>query len=91
MNFNNRNPFTLQFLHLSIYILNGFFYNMQLVNYLDLLKRHMGTVDFGLQLYVSATTSLVGYTDVDWAAKRQHTLSRSSTEAEYRGVANVVV
>ncbi|GJX43593.1 ribonuclease H-like domain-containing protein [Tanacetum coccineum] len=73
-----------------------------------------GTVDFGLQLYASATTSLVGYTDADWAgcpstrrstsgyyvflgdnllswaAKRQHTLSRSSAEAEYRGVANVV-
>ncbi|GJS31989.1 ribonuclease H-like domain-containing protein [Tanacetum coccineum] len=73
-----------------------------------------GTVDFGLQLYVSATTSLVGYTDADWAgcpstrrltlgycvflgdnllswsAKHQHTLSRSSVEAEYRGVANVV-
>ncbi|GKC47844.1 ribonuclease H-like domain-containing protein [Tanacetum coccineum] len=26
-----------------------------------------GTVDFGLHLYVSATTSLVGYTDADWA------------------------
>ncbi|GJT13592.1 ribonuclease H-like domain-containing protein [Tanacetum coccineum] len=63
----------------------------------------------------SVTTSLVGYTDADWAgcpsthrstsgycvflgdnllswsAKRQHTLSRSSVEAEYRGVANVVV
>ncbi|GJW01842.1 ribonuclease H-like domain-containing protein [Tanacetum coccineum] len=25
-----------------------------------------------------------------WSAKRQHTLSRSSAEAEYRGVANVV-
>ncbi|GJR59577.1 ribonuclease H-like domain-containing protein [Tanacetum coccineum] len=26
-----------------------------------------GIVDFGLQLYASATTSLVGYTDADWA------------------------
>ncbi|GKB32433.1 ribonuclease H-like domain-containing protein [Tanacetum coccineum] len=26
-----------------------------------------GTMDFGLQLYVFATASLVGYTDVDWA------------------------
>ncbi|GKC95999.1 ribonuclease H-like domain-containing protein, partial [Tanacetum coccineum] len=28
---------------------------------------------------------------LSWSAKRQHTLSRSSAEAEYRGVANVVV
>ncbi|GKA05103.1 ribonuclease H-like domain-containing protein [Tanacetum coccineum] len=59
-------------------------------------------------------SSLVGYTDADWAgypftrkstlgyyvflgdnllswsAKRQHTLSRSSAEAEYRGFANVI-
>ncbi|GJS79440.1 ribonuclease H-like domain-containing protein [Tanacetum coccineum] len=82
------------------------------------LKRIMryvqGTLDLGLHLYASATTSLVGYTDADWAgcpstrrstsgycvflgdnllswsAKRQHTISRSSAEAEYRGVANVV-
>ncbi|GJZ61983.1 ribonuclease H-like domain-containing protein [Tanacetum coccineum] len=80
-----------------------------------ILRYVRGTVDFGLQLYAFATTSLVGYTDADWAgcpftrrstsgyydflgdnllswsAKRQHTISRSSTEAEYRGVANVVV
>ncbi|GJY54443.1 ribonuclease H-like domain-containing protein [Tanacetum coccineum] len=73
-----------------------------------------GTLELGLQLYASTTTSLVGYTDADWAgcpstsrstsdycvflgdnllswsAKRQHTISRSSAEAEYQGVANVV-
>ncbi|GKC25497.1 ribonuclease H-like domain-containing protein [Tanacetum coccineum] len=72
------------------------------------------TLDLGLDLYASSTTSLGGYFDADWAgclstrmstlgycvflgdnllswsAKRQHTLSRSGTEAEYRGVANVV-
>ncbi|GJY17036.1 ribonuclease H-like domain-containing protein [Tanacetum coccineum] len=79
-----------------------------------ILRYVQGTVDFGLQLYVSATTSLVGYTDADgagfpstrmytlgycvflgdnllsWSTKRQHTPSRSSVEAEYRGVANVI-
>ncbi|GKC75765.1 ribonuclease H-like domain-containing protein [Tanacetum coccineum] len=79
-----------------------------------ILRYVRGTVDFGLKLYVSATTSLVGYTDADWAgcpsirrstsgysvfmgdntlswsAKQQHTISRSSVEAEYRGVANIV-
>ncbi|GJU91579.1 ribonuclease H-like domain-containing protein [Tanacetum coccineum] len=38
------------------------------------------------QLYDSATTSLVGYTDADWASCP----STRSAEAEYRGVANVV-
>ncbi|GKF45671.1 ribonuclease H-like domain-containing protein, partial [Tanacetum coccineum] len=56
-----------------------------------ILRYVRGTIDFGLQLYVSTTTSLVGYTNIDWAAKRQHTLSRSSAEVEYRGVANVAV
>ncbi|GJY89938.1 ribonuclease H-like domain-containing protein [Tanacetum coccineum] len=79
-----------------------------------ILRYVQWTVDFGLQLYASATTSLVGYTDADWAgcpstrrstsgyyvflddnllswsAKHQHTLSRSSAEADNRGVANVV-
>ncbi|GKC27532.1 ribonuclease H-like domain-containing protein [Tanacetum coccineum] len=79
-----------------------------------ILRYVQGTLDLGLHLYAFSTTSLVGYTDADWAGcpstrrstsgycvflgdnllswsvKRQHTLSRSSAEAEYRGVANVV-
>ncbi|GJS42738.1 hybrid signal transduction histidine kinase M [Tanacetum coccineum] len=79
-----------------------------------ILRYVRGTLDFGFHLYASATTSLVGYTDADWAGcpttrrptsgycvflgdnllswsfKRQHTISRSSAEAEYQGVANVV-
>ncbi|GJS69000.1 ribonuclease H-like domain-containing protein [Tanacetum coccineum] len=45
-----------------------------------------GTLDFGLQLYASIT----GDNLLSWSVKRQHTLSRSSAEAEYRCVANVV-
>nr|GEW66364.1 hypothetical protein [Tanacetum cinerariifolium] len=36
----------------------------------------------------STTSQLIAYSDADWA--RVDTLSRSSVEAEYRGVANVV-
>ena len=73
-----------------------------------------GTIDHGLHLYPSSTSTLVSYTDADWgecpntrrstsgycvflgdnliswSAKRQATLSRSSAEDKYRGVANVV-
>ncbi|GJW02424.1 ribonuclease H-like domain-containing protein [Tanacetum coccineum] len=73
-----------------------------------------GTLEFGLQLCVSSESSLVAYSNADWAgrpatrrstsgycvflgnnilswsSKRQPTLSRSSVEDEYRGVANVV-
>ncbi|GJU08714.1 ribonuclease H-like domain-containing protein [Tanacetum coccineum] len=78
------------------------------------LRYVYSTLDFGLQLYASCTSSLVAYTDADWAScpfnrrstsgccvlfrdnilscssKWKHTLSRSSVETEYRGVANVV-
>ncbi|GKA59194.1 ribonuclease H-like domain-containing protein [Tanacetum coccineum] len=46
----------------------------------------IGTLDLGLHLYASSTTSLFGYTDADWAGCP----STRSAEAEYRGVANVV-
>jgi len=79
-----------------------------------ILRYIQGTMDFGLHLFSSSTSTLISYTDVDWggcpdtgrstsgycvflgdnliswSAKRQATLSRSSAEAEYRGVANVV-
>ena len=73
-----------------------------------------GTLDHGLQLYVSPSRGLIAYSDADWAgcpttrwstsgycvflgqnflswsSTRQGTISRSSAEAEYRGVANAV-
>ncbi|XP_055803170.1 uncharacterized mitochondrial protein AtMg00810-like [Solanum dulcamara] len=85
------------------------------MNALKHIVRYLqGTLDYGLHLYPSSTTTLVSYTDADWggcpdtrrstsgycifmgdnliswSAKRQATLSRSSAEAEYQGVANVV-
>ncbi|GJZ21116.1 ribonuclease H-like domain-containing protein [Tanacetum coccineum] len=51
-----------------------------------ILRYVQGTLELGLQLYASATTSLVGYTDADWAGCP----STRSAEAKYRGVANVV-
>ncbi|GJU10114.1 ribonuclease H-like domain-containing protein [Tanacetum coccineum] len=45
-----------------------------------------GTLDYGSQLFSSTTDSLIAYSDADWLP----TLSRSSAEAEYRGVANAV-
>ncbi|XP_071741270.1 uncharacterized mitochondrial protein AtMg00810-like [Rutidosis leptorrhynchoides] len=72
-----------------------------------------GTVNNGLQLFVSST-KVIAYSDaywvscpdtrsstfgyyvflgdniLSWYSKRQATVSRSSTEAEYRTVANVV-
>ncbi|PWA81139.1 hypothetical protein CTI12_AA188860 [Artemisia annua] len=83
--------------------------------HLSALKRILryvrGTLHYGLQLFASSTSSLVAYSDADWAGcpttKRStsgycvflgnnllswssNTLSRSSAEAEYRGVANAV-
>ncbi|XP_071689056.1 uncharacterized mitochondrial protein AtMg00810-like [Rutidosis leptorrhynchoides] len=79
-----------------------------------ILKYVQGTIDYGLHMTKTSTTSLIAYTDADWAgcpdtrkstsgycvylgdnliswsSKRQPTISRSSTEAEYRGVAKIV-
>ncbi|GJZ05750.1 ribonuclease H-like domain-containing protein [Tanacetum coccineum] len=79
-----------------------------------ILRYVRGTLDHGLQLFSSSTTTLCAYSDADWvgcpttrrstssycvflgnnllfwSSKRQPTLSCSSAEAEYRGVANAV-
>ncbi|XP_071712631.1 uncharacterized mitochondrial protein AtMg00810-like [Rutidosis leptorrhynchoides] len=61
------------------------------------------TLDMGLQLFSSSTTSLVGYSDANWAGcptTRRSTSSyciflgnnlSQSVKAEYRGVTNLVV
>ncbi|GJZ61626.1 ribonuclease H-like domain-containing protein [Tanacetum coccineum] len=54
-----------------------------------ILRYVRGTLDFGLQLHVSSIAQLTAFTDADWAGCPV-TLSRSSVEAEYHGVANVV-
>ncbi|GJT44309.1 ribonuclease H-like domain-containing protein [Tanacetum coccineum] len=81
---------------------------------LQILRYIRDTLDYGLQLFASSTTSLVAYLDADWAScsttrrftsgycvflgnnlllwssNCQPTLSHSSVDVEYRGVANVV-
>ncbi|GJZ60163.1 ribonuclease H-like domain-containing protein [Tanacetum coccineum] len=52
-----------------------------------ILRYVQGTLDFGLHLNASATTSLVGYTDADCAGFPS---THRSTSTEYRGVANIV-
>ncbi|GJW62335.1 ribonuclease H-like domain-containing protein [Tanacetum coccineum] len=79
-----------------------------------ILRYVRGILDHGLQLFSSSTTSLVAYSNANWAgcpitrrstsgyyvflgnnllswsSKRQLTVSRSSAEIEYYGVANAV-
>nr|GEX06457.1 ribonuclease H-like domain-containing protein [Tanacetum cinerariifolium] len=52
------------------------------------LRYVRGTLDYGLQLFSSSTTDLVAYSNADWAGCP--TTRRSTSEAEYRGVASAV-
>nr|GEY97213.1 ribonuclease H-like domain-containing protein [Tanacetum cinerariifolium] len=45
-------------------------------------------LDYGLQLFSSSTTYLDAYSDADWAGCP--TSRRSTSEADYRGVANAI-
>nr|GEV63522.1 ribonuclease H-like domain-containing protein [Tanacetum cinerariifolium] len=49
-----------------------------------------GTLDHGLQLHVSFASQLTTFTDADWVGCPVTRRSTFGTEAEYRGVANVV-
>ncbi|GKD51110.1 ribonuclease H-like domain-containing protein [Tanacetum coccineum] len=52
-----------------------------------ILRYVRGTIDHGLQLHISSTSQLTAYTDaIVLVALLLVTLSRSSAEAEYRGV-----
>ncbi|GJR51454.1 ribonuclease H-like domain-containing protein [Tanacetum coccineum] len=53
-----------------------------------ILRYVRDTLDNGLQLFSSSTTSLVAYSDADWASCP--TTLRSTSEAGYRDVANAV-
>nr|GEW49254.1 hypothetical protein [Tanacetum cinerariifolium] len=44
-----------------------------------ILRYVQGTLDLGLQLYASSTTSLVGYTDADWTGCPSTRMSTSET------------
>ncbi|GKC22770.1 ribonuclease H-like domain-containing protein [Tanacetum coccineum] len=49
-----------------------------------ILRYVQGTLDLGLRLYASSTTSLVGYTDVDWAVCPSTRMSISAKTAWLR-------
>ncbi|GJR87661.1 ribonuclease H-like domain-containing protein [Tanacetum coccineum] len=52
------------------------------------LRYFKGSPCKGIHITKSANTSLEVYVDLDWAKKKQNTLSKSSVEAGYRAIAS---
>ncbi|GJW00672.1 ribonuclease H-like domain-containing protein [Tanacetum coccineum] len=56
----------------------------------QILRYARGTLDYGLQLFLSSNTDLVAYSDADWAGCPHYSSLNFCVEAKYHGIANAV-
>ncbi|GJS59458.1 hypothetical protein Tco_0654242 [Tanacetum coccineum] len=54
-----------------------------------ILRYLKGCTDLGIHIIKTCRMFLIAFSDADWANQKQNTLSKSSTEAEYRALASV--